>query len=120
MERLLAKWDTLIVLTAQSEPGLEDRLIKFYSKFGFKVISDESITPVTMTYIPHSYDKLKSWTEFIEKSYQEYSFEKFNTRHFLPIWGRRYAPWLKYSYNIYKPLLIEMHSIMKGLEGPKE
>lgn len=111
MKKLLDEWDTLVALMLTSEPGHEKKLYGFYQKFGFKVITDEMIEPPILVRIPKNDEKLKNWIEYISKISDKYSYKMYETRTTLKIWGRRFAPWLKFSNDIYPFLLKEMKSM---------
>jgi len=118
MEQILKEWgESLIILTAQTDPSHEEKLIKFYKKMGFKLLANQSFSAPMMAYIPPNKDKLNAWINHIEKSFKEYSYKQFDVQKALPTWGRRYAPWLNYSYDVYNALLIEMQHIIE--EGMK-
>jgi len=51
--------------------------------------------------------------EYMEKALDEYSYQTYQIQPTLHIWGRRYAPWLKYTYDVYRPLLKEMKKRIK-------
>ena len=112
MQKMFVEWDTLIALTPLSEPGCEEKLRNFYQRFGFTTITD-IVKPVIMIRIPNDTDKLKEWIEYIEKALDEYSYQTYQIQPTLHIWGRRYAPWLKYTYDVYRPLLKEMKKRIK-------
>ena len=117
MHRIFEEWDTLIALEPLSEPHYEEKLIKFYQRFGFKTITSDLITPVIMTRIPRNNEKLKEWIEYINKRIDEYSYQTYQIQPILHIWGRRYAPWLKFTGDVYPTLLQEMKKCIEEQEN---
>ncbi|MCP8304848.1 MAG: GNAT family N-acetyltransferase [archaeon] len=118
MQRMVEEWDTLIALTPSSEPGFEEKLRNFYRRFGFKAITSDIVEPVIMVRIPSDSDRLKEWVEYIEKALKEYSYQTYKIQPILHIWGRRYAPWLKYTGDVYPPLLKEVKACIEEQGKP--
>lgn len=116
MQRMIEEWDTLIALTPSSEPGFGEKLRNFYRRFGFKAITSDIVEPVIMVRIPTDSDKLKEWVEYLEKALDEYSYQTYQIQPILHIWGRRYAPWLKYTGDVYPPLLKEVKACIEEQE----
>lgn len=109
MRRILDGWDTLIALTLLAEAGYEEWLSRFYQRFGFM-----RMTRDVMVRISGGSDKLKGWIEYMEGVLEGYSYEMYQVQPLLPVWGRRYAPWLRYTVDVYKPLLKEMKTRVEG------
>lgn len=113
MRRVTTEIDTMIILTASSsEPYYQAKLIDFYKNFGFEPISEGSASEVIMARIPKDSEKLDFWIKHIEDGFARYSYEDYQVTKVMPIWGRRYAPWLKSDFYIYKPLLERMRSYL--------
>jgi len=112
MSAVVGNLDDLLILTALPEAGHEEDLLKFYRQFGFIVLTRSEVRPAIMARLPNDLEKLKTLMGSVEKSFEDYSYERFNTKSVLPIWGRRYAPWLNYDYDIFISLEKEIKSIL--------
>ncbi len=113
LNKLIFESETLYFLTVTSEEKYKEKLLEFYKRFGFKLLSDNPMTSPVMAYIPRNLERLKIWKVFIEKTLNEYSYNRYKSTAFLPIWGRPYAPWLNFVYDIYMPLSKEIQSILE-------
>lgn len=109
------KTNALIITLAHSpEPSSQERLVKFYGKFGFEIIWEMSDREVFMARIPRCVDYLNFCKKYIEEKLEKFSYEDFHVTKVMRMWGRAYAPWLKMDVFVLRQLLERIHSHIRN------
>lgn len=96
LKGLIDNSENMCFLIISSEDVYRKRLVNFYRRLNFKILTQEDHIFPVMVHIPNNTEKLKEWERLIEKEMEDYSFEIFKSTKYLRIWGRSYAPWLNF------------------------